>query len=614
MMKKVFHNRVYINSLKLIFQNIVSLFIGQMVLLLLFFVVLTPTMSAVYQLTLKVTGFRYVTVDNIKNFLLNPVSVLMIILLFYIIGLFLLFEVHYLILFFGQLEQHKRVKAHRIVLQAIFKVIFYIPKGSLRFVPAVWSTLGIFNLPLFLFVLYKTRMMRFVANEMPGPAFRTLIVVVVVGLICFNLLRRAFTYHYYIFNKSSYADSIKNGREREKNRPLRTLLYFLGWNLFVAIVIIAFYLFIMAVTMLFASTAFDKHKAITTFIFLNETMEVYLMTFIFLICTISNMALYTHLFYFYHLNTEKEIDQEEEIRENLLRKRQGGGSSYRKILLYTFLMLVIINLYFFVKILRNGSPLDYMNLNELKVTSHRGFSHDIPENTIPAVERAIEERADYVEVDVRLTKDGVPMLLHDSSLRRTTGVKKNIWDMNYEDVAGLDAGIWLDQRFAGTGIPTLEEVLESCKGRVFLNLDLKYRNPEEQLPEKVVSLIENYEMEWQCVITSTNLSCLEQIKELNPDIRTGYITYQLHPGLIENPVIDFFSMKSNLISKSILRKIHDNGKELVVWTVNSKAEMERLRRIGVDNIITDNPAYAKEVLYQSESDWYFLTLLKIMME
>ncbi len=610
-MKKILRNKIYINAFKLIFHNIISLLIGQGGLLLLFFAVLTPLISYIYHFTLKVTGFRYVTVHNMGSFLLNPVSILMLILLFYIIGLFLLIEIYYLIIFFGQLEEQKKVKVYWVVLQALYKVLLSLPKGNIRLIPAAWSTLCIFNLPLFAFVLYKNRMIRFVADEVPDNIFRLFIFVIIIGLICLLLFRRAFIYHNFLLENKTYPEASKLGKDRKANKPLRTFLYFIGWNFFILLVVAALYLFITAVTMIFVSGTFDKQKAITMFIFLNENMQVYLITFIFLICTIGNLALYTHLFYFFQLKTDENV----ELPENLsFYKNNIKTRSFKKVLITTLLILVAINLYFFAKILRNGSPLEYMNLDNLKVTSHRGFSHDIPENTIPAIDKAIDEGADYVEVDVRVTKDGVPVLLHDSSLKRTTGLKKNIYDTTYEEVAELDAGVWMDESFAGTKIPTLQEVLENCKGRVLLNLDLKYRNEEEGLTEKVVALIEEYEMVWQCVITSTSLKCLEEVKELNPDIRTGYITYQLYSGLIENEAVDFFSMKSNLITKNILGTIHDNGKELIVWTVNSKTEIERLRRIGVDNIITDNPAYAKQVLYQSESDWYFVTLLKIMRE
>ena len=101
---------------------------------------------------------------------------------------------------------------------------------------------------------------------------------------------------------------------------------------------------------------------------------------------------------------------------------------------------------------------------------------------------------------------------------------------------------------------------------------------------------------------------------MDPDIRTGYITYQIYRGYLEDDLIDFFSIRSNLVTKSVSSEIHKSGKEIHVWTVNSKNELERMKRLGVDNVITDDPSYSKEVLYQEESNRFLLTLLKIMME
>jgi Glycerophosphoryl diester phosphodiesterase len=162
--------------------------------------------------------------------------------------------------------------------------------------------------------------------------------------------------------------------------------------------------------------------------------------------------------------------------------------------------------------------------------------------------------------------------------------------------------------------PTLRDVFEACKGKVNLNLDLKYRDPEEGFEERVIALIKEYDMDWQCVISSKSLLCLEKVKELDPDIRTGLIVHQLYKGLSSKETIDFISMKSSLITKNVVRELHRNGKELFVWTVNNRQELERLKRLGVDNIITDNPAYAKEVLFQSDQDPYFMTLFRIMIE
>lgn len=234
--------------------------------------------------------------------------------------------------------------------------------------------------------------------------------------------------------------------------------------------------------------------------------------------------------------------------------------------------------------------------DQIQLTAHRGASVELPENTMPAIEAAIEEQADFVEVDIRVTKDGELALLHDSSLRRTTGLDKYIWDVDYSEIAQLDAGSWLNKELSWARIPTLREVIEVCKGKVSLNLHLKHHHSDELLEEKVVALIEEFDMLSQCVITSTQIDSLAKVKALNPEIQTGFIADYLFSELFDNNSVDFFSVKSNLVTADTIKQIHQCGKKIHVWTVNSNKEMKRLGRVGVDNIITDVLANAKKVL------------------
>jgi glycerophosphoryl diester phosphodiesterase len=264
-------------------------------------------------------------------------------------------------------------------------------------------------------------------------------------------------------------------------------------------------------------------------------------------------------------------------------------------------------------IIKNDAPFLYVDFDMIKITSHRGFSKDVPENTIPAIEKSMEEQADYIEIDVRQTKEGELVLLHDENLRRTTGVNKCIWNVTYAEISELDAGKWLDEAYAGTKIPTLREVFELCKGKININMDLKYDKHTKELGKSVAALIDEYDMENQCVISSSDLTLLEQVKASNSKIRTGYITYRIEQNYYDNENIDFFSLNSYFITENLLQTVHEHGKEIHVWTVNTKHELERMKNLGVDNIITDNPSFAKQVLYHDKSNRLLVTLFRLML-
>lgn len=606
-------NSVFANTLKLISKKSLSLFLGQGILLFVFSFILTPLISNVYYGTLKATGYSYVTVDNIRSFLLKPLTVLIMIVLLLILGIFLMYEIFFLITYFAAQESNKKIRFYRTYGQALHQMLRCIKRSGIRLIPTIWLTFAVFNLPLFGLALFRIRLFKFLTSEIKGMTLGVISGTTFIGLLCWLLFRKAFIFHYSLADGQSYTDIRQNSRNIRRNRPFRTLLYFIPWNILCLLVIFLVYALAMAVITLFTSGIPNRTLAIATFISVNDSMNGYLLLIAFIICTVGNFALLTHLFYKYGLASDAELPYERQ-QEEALPSGKSDGSRYRKILRYSVLVLILINLYFYFNILRNGSPLDYMNLDTIQITSHRGYSHDVPENTIPAIEKAMEEKVDYVEVDVRATKDGELVLLHDPGLKRTTGLNRFIWDIDYSEVALLDAGLWLNKSFQGTKIPTLREVFELCKGKVVLNLDLKYRNPGEGLAEKTVDLIKEYDMGWQCVISSSSLACLEKVKELDPDLQTGYVIHQLYSGLSTNETIDFFSMNSSLVSKNVVQEIHKNGKKLYVWTVNSRTETERLKRLGVDNIITDDPAFTREALEQADSDQYFLTLLKVMRE
>ncbi len=136
---------------------------------------------------------------------------------------------------------------------------------------------------------------------------------------------------------------------------------------------------------------------------------------------------------------------------------------------------------------------DVLNLglkNQTLVTAHRGYSAQYPENTIPAFQGAVKIGADCAELDVQQTKDGKIIVMHDSNLKRTCGVDKNIWETTYEEIRYLDAGKWFDASFTGTTIPTLDEVVKYARGKIKLNIELKPSGYEKDFEKNVLDIIQ----------------------------------------------------------------------------------------------------------------------------
>ncbi|UCC84099.1 MAG: glycerophosphoryl diester phosphodiesterase membrane domain-containing protein, partial [Gemmatimonadota bacterium] len=180
-----------------------------------------------------------------------------------------------------------------------------------------------------------------------------------------------------------------------------------------------------------------------------------------------------------------------------------GRARRRRSRLAVFGMAVAIMLFAAILTLAAISRIEFGR--PVGVTAHRGSSQRAPENTLSAIEAAIEDGADYCEIDVQETADGVVVLLHDEDLMRIAGVDRKIWDINFAELRALDAGSWFAPEFAGERIPTLQEAIEVARGRIKLNIELKFNGHDEYLAERVVQILEQERFTDGALVSSLKL-------------------------------------------------------------------------------------------------------------
>lgn len=232
----------------------------------------------------------------------------------------------------------------------------------------------------------------------------------------------------------------------------------------------------------------------------------------------------------------------------------------------------------------------------ISVSAHRGGARKAPENTLSAIQYAVESMSDYAEIDVQETSDGEIVLLHDTNLKRTTGLNANIWTLTYDEISQLDAGVRFNKKFRGEQIPKLEEVIAYAKGKINLNIEVKYNGHNQNIVKKVVKIIEDNDFVDNCVLTSMNYNFLKQAKKINPDIKTGYTMKMSYGGLENMDAADFYSVKYTYITEAFVEHAHSLGKEVCAWTLNYQGDMQRMVNCGVDNIITDDPELVRKVI------------------
>lgn len=242
--------------------------------------------------------------------------------------------------------------------------------------------------------------------------------------------------------------------------------------------------------------------------------------------------------------------------------------------------------------------IEYLRVPE--ITAHRGASALYPENTMAAFVGARELGADWVELDVQQTKDGQIVVLHDPDTKRTTGVSGRIWNMTYEQVAQLDAGSRFGPEFAGEPIPLLSQVCEyASQSGVKLNIELKPTGHETDFEQGVIDIVKAYGIEDRCVITSQVYSVLRRVKAIDEAITTVYVTSLAYGSIDYMASADHFSVEATSATKKLVSRVHNSGSQIYAWTVNTRHGINRMIDRNVDNIITDDVELARQCVIDS---------------
>ena len=229
------------------------------------------------------------------------------------------------------------------------------------------------------------------------------------------------------------------------------------------------------------------------------------------------------------------------------------------------------------------------------ITAHRGAKAVAPENTMAAFKAAMDAGADFIELDVQRTKDGQVLVLHDADFMRMGGDPRRVADLTAAEVASIDIGRKRGPQFTGERAPMLQEVIDLVRGRMKVNIELKYNVPDPGLAPAVVELLRREDFIDQVVITSLDYGALRQTRSIEPRLKTGHIV-TASMGDVLRTEADFLSLNSAKATTSLVRRARAAGKDVAVWTVNDPEVMLRMIERGADNIITDDPALLVRVM------------------
>jgi glycerophosphoryl diester phosphodiesterase len=233
--------------------------------------------------------------------------------------------------------------------------------------------------------------------------------------------------------------------------------------------------------------------------------------------------------------------------------------------------------------------------DRVAVIAHRGASAIAPENSLAAIEAAVAAGADWVEIDVQETADGTVLVAHDRDFMKIAGVPLAIHEATMTNVAGIDIGSGFGPAFSGERAPTLAQALDAIRGRSRLLIELKFHGFQDRLEERVAAVVDRAGMAGEVAVMSLDPDGLARMRALRPDWQAGAV---VATTIGDRTALggDFLAVRAATVNRRLLRRAGAAGIQVYAWTVNDPLEMSRLASLGIDGLITDDPALARQVL------------------
>lgn len=228
------------------------------------------------------------------------------------------------------------------------------------------------------------------------------------------------------------------------------------------------------------------------------------------------------------------------------------------------------------------------------VIAHRGASGHAPENTMASFLRALAMGAPAIELDVHQTLDHELVVAHDDDLKRCARDRRLLKNVHWDDVSSLDVGAWFGKEYTGEKLPRLDDVFDILPKNVELHVEIKRGSSVYPgIEERVVDLIHKRAASARTVISSFDHAALYSVRSLDQKVRLGYLLglTTLKTAFREMKEIDAESLNVS-VRQTLARTVkaaHDRGRKILVYTVNTPAERDRLRKLGVDGIFCNYP-------------------------
>ena len=236
-----------------------------------------------------------------------------------------------------------------------------------------------------------------------------------------------------------------------------------------------------------------------------------------------------------------------------------------------------------------------MDTKNIKIVGHRGAAGYAQENTLLSFQKAIDSGCDKVEMDIRVTRDGHAVVIHDATVNRTTNGRGSVSSKTLEEIKILQCG-------QGESIPTFRETVDYCKNRISLIIELK----EFGASEEVSRILEENDLTDSSLVISFDSDIIREIKEINPAIRLGLLFKKPLPAarlrsiwdFVDEVPLDYVCPRSDSLNVRMVSEAHAKGLKVFAYNVNSRKVFLKMAECRVDEVCTDYPRLFTQPRFQ----------------
>lgn len=599
---------IFKKSLGLIKKDWKRLFWFEFLYKLSFVAIIWPICSLLWRGSLKLSGVGYISLDRMTKAMFNPIIIVTMVIIGAILAFTLIYEISVLLISYKYSYFNKKLSFTQMLVLGAEKTVNIFKPYNLIIILISILLLCLMRYTMNSSIAGVVKIPEYIQMYIDSKKVLNILLKVIFIVVFLGNISLLFIFNCFIYENKRAVGAIKESIELTRKRYFRILKNFLGVKFLLGLIIFFAVAFVLTVYVLILYI-YLHNNAVVAVLWTLYTIFVPILSGVFTsVAVVLDFAAISIMYYSYSDNNNIYFAKKENRKEYRLLAFVAKGKKVLKFLmvigtLFTALILFVVGYVIF-----NTNIYDEL-YSKIEVTAHRGNSTVTMPNTIPAFKEAIKEGADYAELDVRQTKDNVIVVTHDASLKEMTGQDINVRDLTYEQLQKIPC---IEVNGNKCTVPKLEDVINVCKGKIKLNIEIKTgNNDSDDFVSDVVKVIENTDFVDKCVVTSLDYGALIEVKKNNPKIKTGYIMAVAMGDFYDLPNVDFFSMETTFVNGRVVERAHKVNKEIHVWTANDEESLRKCVELEVDNIITDNVAGAKSTIATHGDDAFSILLRKL---